>query len=165
MDCGQYKQGHRRRRRRRDARGKISNFLPSRASHRRLPAFRSFRFPLLRMTPHRGRILREEFSATRSRWYPEGNLLTRSKFSSRKSFEKSHPEFKGKPFIWDLQYGSLSRLRYDILRRFIRSPFSLLLTESRRSCIVTVSVQRMWIWVHRTISFSEAGNISSRTLC
>lgn len=55
--------------------------------------------PLLRTTPHRERILREEFSATRSRRYPEGNLLTRSKFSSRKSFEKSHPEFKGKPFI------------------------------------------------------------------
>lgn len=54
---------------------------------------------LFRTTPHRERILREEFSATRSRWYPEGNLLTRSKFSSRKSFEKSHPEFKGKPFI------------------------------------------------------------------
>lgn len=47
--------------------------------------------PLLRTTPHRERILREEFSATRSRRYPEGNLLTRSKFSSRKSFEKSHP--------------------------------------------------------------------------
>lgn len=61
----------------------------------------------------------EEFSATRSRWYPEGNLLTRSKFSSRKSFEKSHPEFKGKPFIWDLQYGALS----PPLRHFIPSSF------------------------------------------
>lgn len=63
----------------------------------------------------------EEFSATRSRWYPEGNLLTRSKFSSRKSFEKSHPEFKGKPFIWDLQYGTLS----PPLRHFIPSSFFL----------------------------------------
>lgn len=84
-------------------------FLLPRVSHRRspLPAapspalFSSVSFlpPFLRTIPHRERILREEFSATRSRWYPEGNLLTRSKFSSRKSFEKSHPEFKGKPFI------------------------------------------------------------------
>lgn len=100
---------------RRVGRGRGENFeryfLPPRVSHRRSPLppaslpRRPFSPPyqllppFLRTIPHRERILRGEFSATRSRWYPEGNLLTRSKFSSRKSFEKSHPEFKGKPFI------------------------------------------------------------------
>lgn len=95
----------------------------------------------------------EEFSATRSRWYPEGNLLTRSKFSSRKSFEKSHPEFKGKPFIWDLQYGTLS----PPLRHFIPSSFfssSKGIRVSTFVCIMVISA-----WCFRNLNASERYHI------
>lgn len=63
----------------------------------------------------------------------------------------------------------LSRLRYDILRRFIRSPLLLLESQGIRCIhvyvyIVAVSVQRTWIWARRTTSFFEPGNICSQSI-